>query len=89
MKNDEIIVRILNFVSEHKGRQSEYYVGITNDVDDRLRQHGASQKLRVYDDLGSRIDAKDTEEYLLSHYSFKGDTGGGDSDSTFLYCFKL
>ena len=89
MRNDEIITRILAFVNKYGGMYSDYYVGITNNVDERLKQHGASHKLRVYDDLVSRINAKDTEQHLLSHYGFKGDTGGGDSDSTFLYCFKL
>lgn len=89
MRNDEIVTRILAFVNKYGGLYSDYYVGITNDVDLRLRQHGASHKNRVYEDLVSREDAKDTEQYLLSQYGFKGDTGGGESDSTLLYCFKL
>ena len=89
MKNQAMITRVLDFVSNHGGVSSDYYVGITNDVDDRLRQHGASGKFRVYDDLVSREDAKDTEQYLLAQFGFKGDTGGGESNSTLLYCFKL
>lgn len=89
MINDSMVTKVIDFVNSNGGVHAQFQVGITNNVDDRLRQHGASHKLRVYDELFSRIDAKDTEKYLLDRYGFAGDTGGGESDSTLLYCFKL
>jgi len=89
MRDDIVIARIMSFVRENGGIQTQFQVGLTNDVRARLEQHGASNKPNISQNTDSRQDAKDTEEYLLSRYSFKGDTGGGEPDSTFLYCFKL
>lgn len=88
MENNEAIGKILNFVRQIGGSHSDFIVGITNNVGERLKQHGASNKPRVIHNIFSRQDAKDTENFLLSRYGFKGDTGGGESDTTWIYCFK-
>ena len=89
MQNNNIIVKILNFVKENGGNHSDFRLGITNNVDERLAQHGASNKISVNFNLVTREDAKATEDYLLSRYLFKGDTGGGESNTTWIYCFKV
>lgn len=89
MYDNEIVAKILNFVRENGGVHSDFKLGITNNVDERLVQHGAGNNPRIFYDLASREIAKDTENYLLSCYMFKGDTGGGESNTTWIYCFKV
>ena len=89
MQNSQAVAKILDFVKENGGNHGDFKLGITNNVGERLAQHGATNKPRVFQDLISRIDAKDTEQYLLSRYMFKGDTGGGEPDTTWIYCFKV
>lgn len=72
------------------GSVYDYTIGITADVDARLRQH--SGKTRILNSLSwlafSEQDARDTEAYLLKLYpDVKGDTGGGNNPK-YVYIFK-
>lgn len=67
---------------------STWYVGITSDVERRLREH------RVVDTLLTRwaqaFDATHARaaETALHRLGFSGDGGGGDSNASWVYVYK-
>lgn len=68
-----------------------YYIGITNDIDRRLfGEHNVSRKYGwwIYCDAINKDHAQAVEKYFLEK-GMKGDTGGGSSDSVYVYCYKI
>lgn len=84
---------IANDIVNHVGndRVSAWYVGIATDPETRLFQdHNVDKKYGrwIYRQAKSEADARDTEQYLLKHYSFQGGPGGGDKPR-FVYAYKI
>lgn len=70
---------------------SDFYVGITNDVERRLFGEHNVQKVGqwwIYRDAINKATAQSVEEYYLNK-GMKGDTGGGTDDSTIVYCYEI
>lgn len=70
---------------------SDFYVGITNDVERRLFGEHNVQKVGqwwIYCDAINKATAQSVEEYYLNK-GMKGDTGGGTDDSTIVYCYEI
>ena len=65
---------------------SAFYVGITNDVERRLKQHNVKKADLKYK-MRSKESAQDLEEFCLS-LGMDGDTGGGNEDSVWVYIYK-
>lgn len=68
-----------------------YYIGITNNIDRRLfGEHNVSREYGwwIYCDAINKDHAQAVEEHFLEK-GMKGDTGGGTSDSTWVYCYKI
>ncbi len=87
----ELIIKEFNtFLSKAGGKYSDYYVGITDDVDRRLfGEHNVDRKRDqwIYDEANSDAVARQVEKYFLDK-GCDGGTGGGDIDSTIVYCYK-
>ena len=83
MTRDEIKEEIKNYAI---GNYSAFYVGITNDVERRLKQHNVTKAELKYKMLSKR-SAQEIEEYCLS-LGMDGDTGGGNEDSVYVYIYK-
>lgn len=69
---------------------SDWYVGITNDIDRRLfQEHGVNKDTDywVWCQANNKTDAQTVEEYFLD-LGMDGDTGGGSDDTTYVYVFK-
>lgn len=69
----------------------DYYIGITNDIDRRLfGEHNVSRKYDwwIYCDAINKEHAQAVEEHFLEK-GMKGDIGGGTSDSSWVYCYKI
>lgn len=92
MTKEEIITAIkqhfgLTFFSDY----SDYYVGITNDVDRRLfSEHNVSEKTDfwIWRPADSKAVAQEVEEYFLA-LGMDGDTGGGTDESKIVYSYKI
>lgn len=89
---DEIVAEIKEHL-QHSTKQyySDFYIGITNDVERRLFvEHNVSKTddWWIYCTAVSKSAAQDTEEYFLSK-GMKGNTGGGTDDSVYVYCYEL
>lgn len=70
---------------------SEYYIGITNDVERRLfGEHNVSKDNAwwIYRTAIDKATAQTVEEHFLN-MGMKGDTGGGTDDSIYVYCYEI
>ena len=88
MKKIDIINDIKNYVGI--GDYSNWYVGITNDIERRLfSEHNVDckQDYWIYRPASSKSIAQEVEEYFLDA-GMDGDTGGGNDDTTYVYAFK-
>lgn len=69
---------------------SDWYVGITNDIDRRLydeHQVDKKQDKWIHSPADSKDIAQEVEEYFLDK-GMDGDTGGGYNNTTHVYAFK-
>ncbi len=91
MTKEKIITEIkkyfgLNVYSDY----SDYYVGITNDVNRRLfSEHNVSEDKDywIWRQTKDKETAQSVEEYFLD-LGMDGDTGGGTTETVFVYCYK-
>ncbi len=70
---------------------SNYYVGITNDINRRLfDEHNVSEQKDywIYRTADSKSIAQKVEEYFLN-LGMQGDTGGGTDNTCIVYCYRI
>lgn len=70
---------------------SDFYIGITNDIERRLfGEHRVSKKVGwwIYCQADSKASAQAVEEFYLDKGMF-GDTGGGNEDTVYVYCYEI
>lgn len=70
---------------------SEFYVGITNDVERRLfQEHNVNRETMwwAYNTATSKEIAERVEKYYLDK-GMRGNTGGGTPDSKVVYCYAI
>ncbi|OHB54783.1 MAG: hypothetical protein A2Y12_03975 [Planctomycetes bacterium GWF2_42_9] len=80
-----------NFIGQHAGYYSEFYCGIASNPRDRLfNGHGVNEKTDwwKYKDFGTDTVARQVEKHFLAK-GCKGDDGGGDSTTRFVYVYKV
>ena len=74
-----------------KNKWNDFYVGITDNIDERLHGfHKVPKEGHWYRwcKADSEQIARDVEKYFLEK-GMDGDTGGGDSDTVFVYCYEI
>ena len=74
-----------------KGYYSDFYIGITNDIERRLfGEHNVNKDKSwwIYREATDKTTAQSVEEYYLDK-GMKGDTGGGNDDTTYVYCYEI
>ena len=77
-KNQIIAAIDAHLQESTKQYYSDFYIGITNDVNRRLfTEHNVD-----------RDNAQAVEEHYLGQ-GMNGDTGGGTDDSTYVYCYQI
>ena len=70
---------------------SDFYIGITNDVDCRLfGEHNVDREHSwwIYRTAIDKAAAQVVEEHFLDK-GMKGDTGGGTEDTIYVYCYEI
>lgn len=73
------------------GKYSDYYIGITKDINDRLfGAHKVPTKghCYIYREAFNDTDARTIEKYYLDK-GMKGGDGGGDVESVYVYVYKI
>ena len=92
MTKEEIITDIRSyFCFTVFSGSSNYYVGITNDINRRLfDEHNVSEQKDywIYRTADSKSVAQKVEEYFLN-LGMQGDTGGGTDDTCIVYCYRI
>lgn len=84
--------RIISDFEKYIGNDdySNWYVGITNDIDRRLfGEHNVDKKQDqwIHSSAFNKEVAQEVEEYFLAA-GMDGDTGGGNNYTTKVYAFK-
>jgi len=87
---EAIIKKFEDYISSNGGRYSEWYVGITSDIDKRLfSEHNAKNTRWIWDEATSASAAREIEEHFINILGTKGASGGGDEKSKFVYAYKI
>ena len=92
-KSFEQIVKDIDSHLEKSQKQyySDYYIGITNDINRRLfGEHNVSEDNGwwIYSHAIDKNTAQKVEEYYLGK-GMQGDTGGGTDETTIVYCYEI
>lgn len=80
-----------NLRNSRRNYYSEFYIGITNDVERRLfQEHNVNKETMwwAYTTANTKEDAEYIERYYLGK-GMKGNTGGGTPDSKVVYCYAV
>lgn len=89
---DEIITAIDNHLQKSGKRYySEFYIGITNNIQRRLfDEHNVQREGMwwIYETAISIDDARSVEKHYLD-LGMRGGDGGGDETSTIVYCYTV
>lgn len=91
---EEIIADIdAHLQKSKKYYYSDFYIGITNDIERRLFiEHNVKKEVGaawwITREAINKETAQSVEEYYLDK-GMQGDTGGGNDDSTYVYCYEI
>ncbi len=93
---DEVIADIVAHIKNCGGTLPEWYCGITNDIDERLfGDHNVSKTKDadayadwIYRGCKNKAVAQSVEKAFLDAMC-KGGTGGGASDSSIVYAYRI
>ena len=87
---NKIVEDIIKYIGNEK--KSDWYVGIATDIQKRLfLDHNVAEQGSagwIYRKASGEQNARDTEQYLLHFYGFKGGTGGGICPK-YVYAYKI
>lgn len=92
-ESKENIIKAFDEHLQKSGRRfySEFYVGITDNVQRRLfQEHNVNQDTMwwIYSTAESKEIAAEIEQYYLDK-GMKGHPGGGNDSSTKVYCYAI
>ena len=92
MTAQEIIREISNHLTKSsKQYYSDYYIGITNDIERRLfGEHNVPRNghWRIHEVANNEDHARDAEKHFLDK-GMKGSTGSGGTDCVYVYCYEI
>lgn len=88
--SDAIVASILAAIDKIPGTcHSDFYIGITNDIDRRLSEHNVDKNDCIKIIEATNKDEAEMAEKTLINSELKGDTGGGTDDTNFVYCYRI
>jgi hypothetical protein len=84
---------IISDIKNHIGSNfNNWYIGIAADPRQRLFvDHNVDEKNGswIFREAQSSNEARDTEIYLIDKLGTKGDSGGGDNTTKFVYAYRI
>lgn len=90
---DQIALEVKNYIFKWNKPYSSWYVGITAEPDKRVFiDHGVRKDNGhgwIYRECQSSNDARNIEAYFINSLGTKGDVGGGDDNSNFVYAYEI
>lgn len=89
MTGQQIVVDFSSYISQNGNIFSQWYIGITADINQRLfTEHLVQQTdIWIHSPADTNEVARSVEKYFLDR-GCDGDTGGGDFASTYVYAYK-
>ncbi|MBR4681923.1 MAG: hypothetical protein IKP06_01275 [Elusimicrobiaceae bacterium] len=88
----EIIQEIDDHIKKEGSGYPRWYVGITADPEQRLfSDHNVSKENAwwIYREAFTDNDAREVEKFFLEQKGTQGGPGGGDTDSRFVYAYRI
>lgn len=87
---------IINDIDSHlrestKEYWSDFYIGITNNIERRLfEEHNVNKENDwwIWRKALDKGTAQEVEEYYLAK-GMEGNTGGGNKDTVYVYCYEI
>ncbi len=84
---ETIIAEIKAYIEARGGNYSDWYVGVTEDTEQRFKDHNVKADWICRGAESSTI-ARDIEKHFFS-LGAKGAPGGGDKDAKIVYAYKI
>ena len=87
-----IVVDIKNYIAQIGGGYINWYTGIAANPRTRLfNDHCVDEKYGnwIYSNELTSQEAREVEEYFVNTLGTKGDVGGGDNNTKFVYAYKI
>ena len=92
MSAQDVYNYVMSYINGTGVGHSYWYVGIATNPKDRLfKDHNVSEKsgIWVYTNAGSENAARQVEKFIIDTHRTKGDTGGGDESTTYVYAYVI
>ncbi len=91
MEKQDIINLFLVFMQWSEQPFRNWYVGVTQNLKQRLAQHSISigEGHYFHETASSSQDAREIEKTLIEKYGLSGSPGGGDEDARIVYIFRM
>lgn len=92
-KNFATIISDIDSYLSKSGKRyySDFYIGITNDVERRMfKEHNVAKEKSwwIYRTAINSETARKVENHFLAK-GMRGDTGGGNEESNIVYCYAV
>ena len=88
VKTKEVIIEEINsHIDKCDGTYAEWYVGITEDLKERLFNGHKVKDAYIYREAEDSKTAREIEKYFIEVIGTDGGTGGGDEDASFVYAY--
>jgi hypothetical protein len=84
-----IAKEIENHISENGGVYGEWYVGITDDINERLFGYHNVKHVYIYRVAPTVEWAREIERYFIEKQHTDGGSGGGNNKSKYVYAYKI
>jgi hypothetical protein len=83
--------KFIQYIRNNGNDPKNWYSGITNAIEQRFNEHSVNRKddLHFYADAQTESNARYAEKFLIESLGTKGDTGGGDSTTTWVYIYRI
>ncbi|MCH8033933.1 MAG: hypothetical protein IH950_09295 [Bacteroidetes bacterium] len=80
-----------DFITTNGNDPQNWYVGIASNAEERLQDgHGIIQgDIFIFDNALTEQNARAVEKYLIESHDTQGNPGGGDSETTWVYAYKI
>lgn len=92
MFTQQIIDAFAKFIHDYGETYYQWYIGIASDPEKRLfNDHMVNRKIDAwkYENAGSEKNARAIEKYLIEKFGAQGNTGYGDSSTTYIYAYRI
>jgi hypothetical protein len=78
-----------NHIEKNGGIYQEWYVGITDDINERLFKYHNVKHCYIYRKAPTVDWAREIEKYFIEKYYVDGGSGGGNDNSFYVYAYKI